>query len=1347
MQDWQGKTVGPFEVHERIGEGGYAVVYRATQASVGREVALKRLLPRPGHDEEARRRLQREAQVIAGLKHANLLTLHLFDWHEGEPYLVVEYAPGGTLRQFLDRSRPLEAGLALGMVAGIASGLDQAHAAGVVHRDVKPENVFLGKDGSPMLGDFGIAKLIGGDGSESSGYTDIGSPRYASPEQLKGGRIDWRSDLYSLASIAYELLVGTRPFKGETRAVLADQQCEGLAWPTASDAAGLSPAARRVFERALAYDPEHRFGSGAALVNDLRAALDVRIEPPQRGGRGHRDEDPTPPGVAATTGSSAPAGRRRAVFAVLALLVLVSAGVGAVVWRSGWLDDAPPIVARMRSGARELARGSSLDLVLELDAPAPRNLRFGCMIGGTALDADYELDGLVERELTIPVRERKGSVRVTAAATADAPSKTLEFRFVAPAGIVFHAEPITVSLQASQPPGLPPPPGSDPGVESTTVSRVEFEAKAESNDPEYRVKRGGAVSLRLVVEPPCAAPLIVRLSTTGDGTAGEDYQMSREVRFAARQGAALLDLRALGTHAGRTDKLVVIQIVEAAVVADENPPGAVVGARSKALVRIILGEPPGLPLEEFKSRVPEWPGPLSVSIHLDDSLSASRFEGVLRDAVMESIVRPLKQQIQALDGIDDVGVEASTPRRGSGNQAWPGSSQRAGGELAVVLDGRVEQPAAVASETGGRRYRANARLRATFHRRDSQFELPSVSRLGVSGTAYRDSDRGIPEAIADAATRLTEETVGQVKTWQEQRKKTGQRFQVVAVIDDEFAPMRRYFRDLIMTEMPGVQPGTLELLHEAQFLEADGKRILVRSDGSEVAEARTIAIQKGTQPLGWALNFKGSRNDLVAYVQSGLEEYLRSVHRDQQLFVDPIIGDERIVFRVRPQYAVRPEPVPVPDDPSRADEGPVFLVGLEFETGEIEPVGTAWLARRDLLGTNAHVAALHSTHSQRPGRMVAVRVDPKTGERVKIRIVEATLHPAYRALNRLHDEYRPLGVGNRLATPPHVSCDVGTLRIHPDDADLDLGKPFELASEDELRALERGQTVRVLGYPMEAAQPLTNAYRPAPTLAPGSLTSITDYYKKDTSVESKLLLQHSAPAVGGASGSPILNAEDRVVGLHFAGALAASSPQGERLWQHGYSYGQRVDLFRDLVDGRGNEQADGLVKRWKKELQARRKDAVRRIREAAGSHLDIEPESLRFVKWRAGRARRGSRLAPGAPFRPWAVDASDGRHATTELKAGRYVVAVVLEKSRTGSCGGRLIVESAKPIEIVPDPSRPEGLTWMRGIELARGSRATVELEFELGRERAAGGDLHGAPAKSGDRSEPVTYQVFFYAR
>ena len=247
------------------------VVYRAYHAQLARTGAVK-VMQAITPDEDSIARFRHEAQAIAQMRHPNILNVFDFGEYQGTPYMIVEYVPGGSLASKLSGAQ-LDQAVALKYLRGIAAGLDHAHGLGIVHRDVKPANVLLEKDNTPVIADFGLAKLLQGSSLKSMTGVTTGTPAYMAPEQVTGSHAGPPADRYSLATIAYEMLTGVIPFDGEGLMEVLYAQVHRDPLPPSARNSELSPDVDAVIMRGLAKDPAARWESATAFVDALAAAL------------------------------------------------------------------------------------------------------------------------------------------------------------------------------------------------------------------------------------------------------------------------------------------------------------------------------------------------------------------------------------------------------------------------------------------------------------------------------------------------------------------------------------------------------------------------------------------------------------------------------------------------------------------------------------------------------------------------------------------------------------------------------------------------------------------------------------------------------------------------------------------------------------------------------------------------------------------------------------------------------------------------------------------------------------------------------------------------------------------
>src|SRR3954470_25061486 len=258
-----------------IANGGMATVWAAEDSILERLVAVKVLAAGYAVDQAARRRFTREARAAARVSdHPNVVTIFDIGDHDGDAFIVMEYFAGGSVADRIRKGDPLPTPLVLQWLRQAASALDAAHAADIVHRDVKPGNLLLDENGRLAVGDFGIASLAGETAVTAAGQV-LGTAAYLSPEQAKGLPATPASDRYSLAVVAYELLCGRRPFAGDTPVAQARAHAE--AEPLT--ATGSCDAAADVLRWGLAREPEDRPASAAAFVDALEDAVGDAAEP------------------------------------------------------------------------------------------------------------------------------------------------------------------------------------------------------------------------------------------------------------------------------------------------------------------------------------------------------------------------------------------------------------------------------------------------------------------------------------------------------------------------------------------------------------------------------------------------------------------------------------------------------------------------------------------------------------------------------------------------------------------------------------------------------------------------------------------------------------------------------------------------------------------------------------------------------------------------------------------------------------------------------------------------------------------------------------------------------------
>jgi serine/threonine protein kinase/Flp pilus assembly protein TadD len=273
-------TIPDYTITRLLGQGGMAEVYAGLDPALDRPVAIKLIHPRLAVDAQFEERFRQEARLVASLRHPHIVQVYDYQVTDDGPVMVMEFLPGGSLKERLDDLRARGERLPLAEAARItdalASALEYAHRQGAVHRDVKPANVLFDREGAPVLADFGIARILDDDSGLTRPGTIIGTPAYLSPEQASGEVVGPASDLYSLGVVLYEMVTGTPPFQGTTTAILTGHASTPPP-AAASRVAGLPAAVDEILRRALAKSPADRFPSSAALALAFRAAMRADI--------------------------------------------------------------------------------------------------------------------------------------------------------------------------------------------------------------------------------------------------------------------------------------------------------------------------------------------------------------------------------------------------------------------------------------------------------------------------------------------------------------------------------------------------------------------------------------------------------------------------------------------------------------------------------------------------------------------------------------------------------------------------------------------------------------------------------------------------------------------------------------------------------------------------------------------------------------------------------------------------------------------------------------------------------------------------------------------------------------
>jgi len=282
--DYKDKYIGKvlderYEIQELIGEGGMSVVYKANDLRLNRSVAIKIMRDEMAADEEFRRTFCAEAHAVAMLSHPNIVAVYDVSHSDEIEYIVMELVDGITLRQYMDRRGALKWQEVLHFTRQIARALAHAHERGIIHRDIKPQNIMMLRDGTVKVEDFGIAALEN-EAHESDGQA-IGSIHYIAPEQARGELPDLRSDLYSLGIVMYEMLTAQKPYEGETIAEIAVKHMSAAAVPPHEIVKDVPPELERITLKAMCADMEQRYQSAGELLEDLNRFVQEQLKPPE----------------------------------------------------------------------------------------------------------------------------------------------------------------------------------------------------------------------------------------------------------------------------------------------------------------------------------------------------------------------------------------------------------------------------------------------------------------------------------------------------------------------------------------------------------------------------------------------------------------------------------------------------------------------------------------------------------------------------------------------------------------------------------------------------------------------------------------------------------------------------------------------------------------------------------------------------------------------------------------------------------------------------------------------------------------------------------------------------------
>ncbi len=436
---------GRYKVESRIAKGGMATVYRALDTRLDRLVAIKVMHQLYADDDEFVARFIREAKSAARLSHPNVVAVFDQGDDSGHVFLAMEYVPGHTLRDLLRERGRLSPQEALSILAPVLSALSAAHAAGLVHRDVKPENVLLSDDGRVKVADFGLARAIAGR-TATSATTLIGTVAYLAPEQVTRGVADPRSDVYAAGIMLFEMLTGHPPYDGETPISVAYKHANETVPPPSSEISDLPPAVDMLVTHATARDPDRRPADAAAFLAEVaRARRGLPALEADAGSattvtpRGHHtlvvelpaSADGTALGAEALNADAAGAGaagaagagpgapddgkpvprrrRRRGLIALLVVLLLAAGAGGAGWWFGiGQYTTTPSFMQLSVSAAQAKAAGAHVKLVV-----SPDQQWSSTVDPGDVIDQSVQPNHQVKRGATVTVHVSKGKHTAT----------------------------------------------------------------------------------------------------------------------------------------------------------------------------------------------------------------------------------------------------------------------------------------------------------------------------------------------------------------------------------------------------------------------------------------------------------------------------------------------------------------------------------------------------------------------------------------------------------------------------------------------------------------------------------------------------------------------------------------------------------------------------------------------------------------------------------------------------------------------------------------------------------------------------------------------------------------------
>lgn len=366
---------GRYQINGFIGEGGMSRVWRALDQNTGKNVAVKVLREEYSEDESFIRRFDREAQAASRMSHPNIVNLLDVGVEEdGTRYLVMEYVQGKTLKRFIQESGALRPEIAAQIIIRVLAALQHAHQNGVVHRDIKPQNILIDKEGTVKVADFGIARMANAQTVNQTDESVMGSVYYFSPEQARGAAVDARSDIYSVGVVFYEMLTGKVPFTGDSPVAIAMQHLQTAPIPPAEVNPSVSSALDFVVLHAMEKKPRRRYQSAEEMLRDVRLAMEhpdtilAAREEAERREKAERERERKDKSV-----------RRRVrvmraalvtVFSLLLVGAIIGTGyfaVQRVVDEKSSLVEVPALIGRMKEDAITMLISAGLEPAVTYD--------------------------------------------------------------------------------------------------------------------------------------------------------------------------------------------------------------------------------------------------------------------------------------------------------------------------------------------------------------------------------------------------------------------------------------------------------------------------------------------------------------------------------------------------------------------------------------------------------------------------------------------------------------------------------------------------------------------------------------------------------------------------------------------------------------------------------------------------------------------------------------------------------------------------------------------------------------------------------------------------------------------